>query len=179
MHGNMHTGMHNGHEAELHFDNEIHDDDMERDWRPPQALDAPPPREGMVQRWIRLSLKGKTDAENMANQNAQGWRPRSLSTVPEGQRKLYPSTRDSRTGGEFMVKGDLVLCEMSIRMARQARDHYRGKARSQVGALSDNLNSRFAQEADPRGDKHGIGTPYVEHRSSHVTTRRPIVAADK
>jgi hypothetical protein len=173
--GPMHKGMHDGHESEMHFGGEIHDDDAEKNWAPPTQLEAPEPRPNMKQRWIRMSLVGKADAKNTTSQGAQGWRPRALSSVPEGERKRYPTTKDARTGGEFMVNGDLVLCEISIRLFNQMADHYRGKATGQVNALID---SNLAASAVKGGENHGMGAPHVAERSSRVTTRRPIVAAD-
>lgn len=174
--GPMHAGMHDGVEAEMHHEDEIHTDDMTRNWAPPTQLDAPPPRPGMKQRWIRTSLVGKPDAKNAANQGNQGWRPRALTSVPEGERSRYPSTKDARTGGAFMVNGDLVLCEIPERMFNQMRDHYRGKATGQVDALID---QNLAKAAVPGGHRHGMHAPEVVERSSRVTHRRPIVAADQ
>lgn len=175
----MHSGMHNSHEADLHFDGEIHEpDQMAADWAPPSQLETPPARPGMVQRWIRMSLKGKSDGENMASANRDFWRPRSLTTVPEGTRSRYPAVRDKRTGGEFMINGDLVLCEMPERIFEQRRRHYREKAEGQVGNLSGNLTDRLNKDAVPGGENHGFGTPYVERRHESGS-RRPMVAADK
>jgi hypothetical protein len=176
MHRPMHGGMHNdGPDADMHFGGEIHTDDMEKNWAPPTQLDAPEPRPGMKQRWIRSSLLGKSDGKNISLQGGQGWRPRTLSSVPEGDRKRYPTSKDARTSAEFMVNGDLVLCEIPERMFNQMRDHYRGKSKGQTDALID---ANLASAAVKGGERHGMGAPHVEERHSRVTTRRPIVASD-
>lgn len=173
--GPLHQGLHDGHDADLHFGDDIHTDDMAKNWAPPTQLDAPEPRPGMKQRWIRSSLLGKSDGKNISQQGGQGWRPRALSSVPEGERKRYPTSKDARTAAEFMVNGDLVLCEIPERLFNQMRDHYRGKSKGQTDALID---ANLAGAAIKGGERHGIGAPHVAERSSRVTTRRPIAAAD-
>lgn len=173
----LHTGIHDDAEIDLHFGGEIHDDDqMAEDWKPPAALEAPAPRANMVQRWIRQSLLGKSDAKNQSMQGQQGWRPRTLASVPGGQRGRYPTIKDKRTTNEFMVSGDLILCEMPQRMFDQMRDHYRNRSHGQVEAIIDN---QLAKAVDPRGARHGMHAPEVVERSSHVSTRKPIVQADQ
>lgn len=177
MHGPMHGDMHaDGPDSEMHFEGEIHADDMEKNWAPPTQLDAPAPREGFTQRWIRSSLLGKADAKNVSQQGGQGWRPRTLTSVPEGERKRYPTSKDARTQAEFMVNGDLVLCEMPNRMFKQMSDHYRKVARGQTDALID---ANLANAAVKGAERHGMHAPGVVERSSKVTHRRPIVAADQ
>lgn len=170
----MHGGMHDTHESEMHFGDEIHADDMTKNWAPPTQLEAPDARPGMVQRWIRSSLLGKSDAKNISLQGGQGWRPRAMTSVPEEQRKRFPTSKDARTGAEFMVNGDLVLCEMPERIFKQMQQHYRNRASSQVQALDDKL----AGERVAGAEKHGMHAPQVVERHTKVTTRRPIVAAD-
>ncbi len=173
----LHTGVQDSVEAELHFGGDIHDDDqMEQNWKPPAALDAPPARPDFVQRWIRMSLLGKSDGKNQSMQGQQGWRPRTLASVPGGQRGSYPTIKDRRTTNEFMISGDLILCEMPQRIFDQMKAHFRSAAKNQVAAIVD---GGLAKVADPKGARHGIHEPYVEERSSHVTTRKPIVQADQ
>lgn len=170
-----HQGLHDSIETDLHFGDDIHGPDQQpEDWKEPNALDAPPARPGMTQRWIRISLVGKIDGKNQSNQGQMGWRPRGLNTVPEGERGRYPTIRDKRTGGEFMVSGDLILCEMSLQRFEQIRAHYRAKAQRQQNALRDNI----ARAAIPGSEAHGVHAPEVVERSSRVSTRKPIVQAD-
>lgn len=173
----LHTGLHDGHEAAAHFNGEVHTDDWPEVWKPPQQLAAPEARPNMVQRWIRISMLGKADAENVKAQEYQGWRPRTLESVAEGDRKNYPTMKDPRTNGSIIVNKDVVLCEMPKRLFDQMSAYYRDKRHSQVEALVD----RPLEGAAIKGaERHGFGRPHVEERSSSVRTDRiPIVAADR
>ncbi len=173
----MHTGLHDGHDAEQHFDGEVHDDLFPLNWAPPAELDAPPPRAGMVQRWVRLSLKGQADANNVKAQERQGWRPRTLESVPEGDRRNYPTMKDPRSTGTFLVNKDLVLCEMPKRLFDQMAAYYKQKRLGQVEALVD---QPLAGAAIKGAERHGFGAPHVAERHTEVRTDRiPIVAADR
>lgn len=174
----MHTGVHETHEATQHFDGELHDADaFPENWAPPAELDAPEAMPGMVQRWVRMSLKGKSDAENLNTMARQGWRPRALDTVPEGARKNYSTMKDPRSTGSFLVNKDLVLCHMPKRLFDQMDAFYAAKRKNQVQALVDD---GLRGSAIKGSERHGFGAPHVAERSSHVTTDRvPIVAADR
>lgn len=173
----VHGGLHSDQEAELHFGDEIHGPDhADQNWKQPQQLEAPPPRDGFVQRWIRRSMLGKEDAKNQVMQGQQGWRPRSLENVPIGDRKNYATVKDPRTTGTFMINGDLILCEMRVGTFKQMQEYFRGRASTQVKNVVD---ENLAGTADPRGRAAGLGDPEVVERSSRVSTRSPIVAADK
>ncbi len=172
----MHKGLHDGVESELHFGGEIHSDDAPVIWTPPAQMDAPAPRPGMRQRWVRMSLVGKPDPQNQAMQGRSGWRPRALESVPADERGRYPTTRDARSGGVFMVNGDAILCEMPESIFRQMQEHYRNKARSQVDALGEPV----LEAARVKGsERHGFRAPeIVEDTREKVHMRRPVVAAD-
>ncbi len=172
----MHKGLHDGVESELHFGGEIHSDDAPMIWAPPAQMDAPAPRPGMRQRWVRMSLAGKPDAQNQAMQGRSGWRPRALESVPADERGRYPTTRDARSGGVFMVNGDCILCEMPEAIFRQMQDHYRKKARAQVDALGEPV----LEAARVKGsERHGFRAPeIVEDTREQVHMRRPVAAAD-
>lgn len=175
--GSMHTGMHDGHESEQHFDGEMHAEAAwPKNWAPPAELEAPTPRPGMVQRWVRLSLVGQADANNVKTQERQGWRPRTLESVPEGDRGNYPTMKDPRSTGAIIVNKDVVLCEMPKRLFDQMKAYFDNKRKSQVDALVD---KPMAGDAIKGAERHGFGAPHVEERYSTVRTDRiPIVAAD-
>lgn len=174
----MHQGLHDGHDAEQHFEGDVHDADaFPENWSPPAELDAPPSLPNMVQRWVRMSLKGKSDGENLNTMARQGWRPRALESVPEGDRKNYSTMKDPRSTGSFLVNKDLVLCHMPKRLFDQMSAYYKAKRQGQVQALVD---GGLKGDAVRGSEKHGFGAPHVAERSSHVTTdRMPIVAADR
>ena len=58
----------------------------EDNWSPASMLSTKdiPAREGMVQRWVRTSLKGVDDQQNVFSKMGQRWTPRPASSVPKG-----------------------------------------------------------------------------------------------
>lgn len=175
----MHQGVHDdAHTVAQHFDGEVHDGDMfPENWAPPAALEAPQPNPNMVQRFVRMSVKGKNDGENLTAMARQGWRPRTLESVPEGGRRDFSTMKDPRTGGSLIVNGDLILCEMPKRLFDQMSAFYAAKRKGQVAALVD---KPLAGAAIAGAEKHGFGAPHVAERSSNVRTDRiPIVGADR
>jgi hypothetical protein len=168
----IHSTMHETQDALAHFDNSVHENYSEN-WKPPAHLEAPEPRAGWVQRWIRTDLVGKADGQNVASASRTGWMPRPLTTIVAAHRKRYTAVR-SKAFGDVIKSGDLILCEMPQKRFRQMQDFYRTKARGQVDALvSDHIAK---QNASSEGED-GFG-PIRMTRKSKVTVRRPIVASD-
>jgi hypothetical protein len=169
----LHSDMGDMHEADAHFDGDVHVEDDDFEWEPTNQLDAPDPRPGYTQRWVRMNLVGKPDARNQSYSDHQGWKPRRLETVPEGDRKRYPTIADAKHGG-IITNGELVLCEMPAKRAESRRQYFRDKSRRQTDSL---LTEQIAQsERNARGGFHAME---VTERKTRVTTRRPIVAADR
>ena len=164
----VHEGtIHEGHEAEA-VTTAIHEEEFPANWTPPSNLDAPPPQSGMVQRWCRMSILGAPDPQNRARQAGQGWRPRRLSTVPEGERIRYPALNDS-AWGDVIAQGALVLCEMPERLAAQRKEYFDSLRHGQMQALVDN-NILPAS---------GKGYGAVELTREKKSVRAPIVASDE
>ena len=78
-------------------------------WVRPSSLDAPDPREGMTQRWVRKSLFGADDPKNLNRSWREGWRPRPPDTLPEDWR-IYATFADKNDG--MIVVDDLILMEI-------------------------------------------------------------------
>ena len=87
-------------------------------YRPLNSLDAPPPQQGMEQRWIRVMLGDKNDVRNWAKQSRYGWTPRKLDTVPSD---FNPPTQQMDALGSVIMVGDLVLCERPLYIGRARR----------------------------------------------------------
>lgn len=165
---------HHTHAQGVFVDSSFHDEFPE-DWTPPAQLDAPPPRAGMVQRWVRISILGQNDGSNVALQSGQGWRPRRLSTVPGGEQSRYPSVRSARWG-DVIVSGALILCETTVGVAAKMEAYYKDKRIGLVNTIRNDTALRAAVKAPKAGS--GFGEVEAIERSTQVTTRRPIVASD-
>lgn len=168
----IHSTMHETQDALAHFDNSVHENYSEN-WKPPAHLEAPEPRAGWEQRWIRTDLVGKADGQNVASASRTGWMPRPLTTIAAAHRKRYTAVR-SKAFGDVIKSGDLILCEMPQKRFRQMQDFYRQKARGQVDAL---VSDHIAKQNDSSEGDDGFG-PIRMTRKSKVTVRKPIVASD-
>ena len=164
----VHTkDLHKSHDAEA-VTTAIHEEEFPANWTPPSQLDAPPPLPGMVQRWCRMSILGQPDPQNRARQAGQGWRPRRLSSVPEGERIRYPALHDS-VWGDVIAQGALVLCEMPEKLAAQRKEYFDNLRKGQMQALVDN---NILPDS-------GKGYGRVELSREKKSVRAPIVAADE
>lgn len=159
-------------------DNEDEDDDFPENWEPQGSLDAPTPRPGFTQHWVRMAILGQPDAQNLANRSHQGWRPRRVESVPEEERRRFPVFRDERLG-DIIIREGLVLCEMPNRLVEKRNEHYRNKHTRQVNSLKD----RIAEQNEHSG--HGIRNMHIAEQRTDIginpqihNGRKPNVAAD-
>lgn len=105
------------------------------DWRRASNLDAPEPRPGFVQMWIRVEVDGKPDGRNYSRKFREGWRPRLPESVPEG---LSPPTM--RHGNQTVIGAQgMVLCEMPKSAAAKRRLFYKTRTQRQMQAVEQNL----------------------------------------
>lgn len=133
-------------------------------WEPPAQLDAPPPRDGYTQRWIRVRQGNEEDAKNSIRMFRQGWLPRALETVPQGY--VPPTIQHAKLGGVIGVD-DLILCEMPIKKAQQRNAYYRAKTDRMIEGIENDLN------------KVSRGGPRIDmDRKTQVTKRRLRVPDD-
>lgn len=127
-----------GHETrvdELSEERATHPERPEGPWVRPTALDAPEPREGMVQRWVRKSMKGDADPKNWNRAMREGWRPRPSETVEKGWQQFAISASDA---GIIQVD-DLVLCEMDEKTYRERAAYYKSQADLQMAGVEHDL----------------------------------------
>lgn len=175
----MHNDLHDGHDAEATAERSVHEHEkFPEQWTPPAMLEAPKARPGYVQRWIRMDIRGVRDGRNVAQQHSQGWRPRTLSSVPAGDRHKYPAVNDKRYG-TILASGALVLCEMPKRLYDQKRAYYRKKRESQMESVVDQGIVARANAENRNRTRAGIGTIQVVERRTAVSGRgvRHISAA--
>lgn len=140
-----------------------------KSWVRPSNLTAPPPRSGMVQRWIRVSVRGADDPRNVAMRSREGWNPRPVDTIPEDFLILAPASHDT---GRFVVD-DLMLCEMPREVYEDRKAYYRSQTEGQMSAVEMDLD-----KAEQAG-----GQPIVRTHRSNVdhparVVGRKVAAAD-
>lgn len=105
-------------------------------WKNPVNLEAPPPRPGYVQRWIRVGIQGTDDATNHSKAMRLGWRPRRVDTVDDTWKHL--STQHGDMAGVISVHG-MILCERPKAIDDQHKAHIRAVTDRQTRAVMSDL----------------------------------------
>jgi hypothetical protein len=90
----------------------------------------------MVQRWIRVSIRGEDDPRNVNMRSREGWSPRPIDTIPEDF--IFLASRAAQKGGHFVVD-DLMLCEMPKEVYEQRAAYYRRQTEQQMAAVETDL----------------------------------------
>lgn len=122
------------------------DAEREVDWQPANTLDAPPPRAGMEQRWIRFQLSENNDPKNWSRKMRERWAPRRLDTV-DGS--FMPPTIEHSKLGELIGIGDLILCERPASIGAARRKYFAAKQRRQVAAAERRAVNRVEDDDHP------------------------------
>lgn len=102
---------------------DIHDLES-KPWVRPTSLEAPPPRPGFTQRWIRVGSLGQDDPTNAARKFREGWKPRLAETVPASFQT--PSISHGKWAGCIGVEG-MLLCEMPTKLKEKRNAHFQAK----------------------------------------------------
>ena len=124
-------------------------------WQPPSLLDAPPPPQGYVYRWIRESMIGQNDPANMSKRIREGWEPVSAKDHPDFE---APTIDDGKHAGVIGV-GGLILAKIPKETVDERRAYYQNVADQQIQAV-DNDRMRESNQVMP------ISNP---NRSTKVT----------
>lgn len=138
------------------------------------ALDAPEPRDGFVQLWVRYTVDGITpDGSNLQKRLGQGWRPRPLDTIP----KEWPFVKHRFEFGPIAADAaqsyGMILMERPVSIHRKKQQEIRQATRDQFLATKDNA---FAFH---RKQTRGVTQPRVfENEDSIERGRRAPVADD-
>lgn len=118
-------------------------------------LEAPPPRPGFKQRWIKDGSHDAADDTAQRNwwlKKRQGWQVRDPETVPEELRHLYPSTHLG-SGQDAIRVASQVLCEMPVNVMHQRsmaiRDLIARQNSSVSATASDDLRKKPLRGARP------------------------------
>lgn len=131
-------------------------------WERPSELQAPKPRPGFTQRWIRIKLGNESDARNSQRKFREGWVPRGVDTVPEG---YAPPTFLHPQLGNLIGVEDLILCEMPITKAQQRNAYYRNRRDKMIEGIENDLQNiarggpRINQTGKTEVTKHRLRVP--------------------
>jgi hypothetical protein len=172
--GVAHSSVHQDREAEhTRFDDVHMEFDVNRAFNP-TSLKAPEPRHGMMQRWVADGTNPtaeKGDQLNWFGKRHKGWTPRDPESVPERQRRLYPSVKLHDGSTAIRIAG-MVLCELPIRVAKAYGDVIRGRIQHQSKAIPDSL-----QELRKR-ERQGVGPLHIEDEHAAYRGRKAASYVD-
>ena len=115
---------------------------------------------GLVLRWIRVSLKGQYDDQNVHEKQFEGWdfvRPEDVPELSAGFQSQAASSL-----GNLVIRGDVALAANTIENNEGYRQHVDEFTQSQTDAINRQLMSKN----DPR-------MPISNNSRSKVTTGRP------
>ena len=115
---------------------------------------------GLTLRWIRVSLKGTYDDQNVQEKQFEGWDFVRPEDVPE----LSAGFQNQSVGslGKLVIRGDVALATNTIENQEGYKKHVNDFTQSQTDAINRQLMSKN----DPR-------MPISNNSRSKVTTGRP------
>ena len=104
-------------------------------WAPPSRLDAPPPPDGYVHRWIRVAMRGEDDKTNVFTKLREGWEPVRADEYPDYE---APVIDDGKYAG-VIGNGGLMLCRIPVETANERSAYYGNRTREQMQAVDQDL----------------------------------------
>lgn len=132
-------------------------------WIRPTSLEAPEPRKGFTQRWIRVGSMGHDDPTNTARKFREGWKPRPMESLPKGYHA--PTISHGKWAGCIGVEG-MILCEMPTTMLNKRNAHFQAK----TDAVTNAIEQELQRQSHPN-------MPIMQDRSSKVV-RNVKIAED-
>lgn len=131
-------------------------------WVRPTSLEAPAPRKGFRQRWVRVGSMEQDDPTNTARKFREGWKPRPVESLPKGYHA--PTISHGKWAGCVGVEG-MILCEMPEKLALQRQKHYQDKTE----LVTNTIDRELQNQSHP-------AMPVTQERSSKVV--RNVKVAD-
>lgn len=112
------------------------------EWKPPEVLTSPVPREGMQHRWVRREVMGKDDTKNVISRARQHYTPVSAKDHPDF---MSHEVEEGKHAGTIQ-SGDLMLMEVPEYIAAQRTAHYDGLAEMLQEGVDNELNRLDSDE---------------------------------
>ena len=104
-------------------------------WKPPSLLDAPPPPEGYIHRWIRAEVRGFDDRKNLSARLREGWELVRKDEYPDFE---APTVDSGSYEGVFGV-GGLLLARIPEEIVEERRQYFGQMNSDAMTAVDHNL----------------------------------------
>lgn len=155
----VHASAHTTRDAEEATRYTVHPEEPEAVWQRPTNLDAPVPRPGMVQRWVRDGTYDPKDVPHFMRKVREGWSPRDPATVPHASRHF--TVGKAANDSSCIRVGGMVLMEMPDRVARARNNAVRDAVERLSRAVPESveaLNGRGQFSAVRQDDQVRVTT---------------------
>lgn len=113
-----------------------------KEWAPAALLPEIKQEPGWNYRWIRTSMAGQSDHNNVHKRMREGWEPVKLSEHPELQMFVESNARIP----DSIEVGGLILCKTPSEFVEQRNSYYNNQTESQTRAIDNS----FMKENDSR-----------------------------
>lgn len=113
-----------------------------KEWQPAALLPEVKKEPGWAYRWIRSSMAGQADSNNVHKRMREGWEPVKLSDHPELQMYVESNARIP----DSIEVGGLILCRTPEEFVEQRNSYYGRQTASQTQAVDNS----FMKENDAR-----------------------------
>ena len=114
-------------------------------WQAPETLPSPNPRPGITHRWVRTSMMGQPDVQNISGKFKEGYEPVKAEEYPE--LSMHAAT-EGRFAGGIEAPG-LVLCSIPTEFLKQREAHFSNINK----ATMESVDNNFMRDSDPRMSK--------------------------
>ena len=114
-------------------------------WQAPETLPSPNPRQGLTHRWVRVSMLGTPDVQNISGKFREGYEPVKAEDYPE---MMMHASTEGRFKGNIEV-GGLVLCSIPTEFLKQREAHFANINKQTMESVDNN----FMKDNDPRMSK--------------------------
>lgn len=104
-------------------------------WAPPSSLDAPPPPEGYVHRWIRVQVRGAEDQSNIHNKFREGWEVVRKDEYPDFECPVVDSGKYVGVIGH----GGLVLARMPRETVKERTAYFAQRNKDQIDSVDHDM----------------------------------------
>ena len=114
-------------------------------WQAPETLPKPDPRPGITHRYVRISMLGTPDAQNISSKLREGYEPVKAEDYPE---LMMHASNEGRFKGGIEI-GGLVLCSIPTEFLKQREAHFANINKQTMESVDNN----FMKDSDPRMSK--------------------------
>ena len=114
-------------------------------WQAPETLPSPSPRPNITHRWVRASMMGQPDVQNISGKLREGYEPCKAEDYPE---MMMHASTEGRFKGNIEV-GGLVLCSIPSEFLKQRDAHF-----SKINkATMESVDNNFMKDNHPSMSK--------------------------